>query len=305
MDVIRGKKAGFCMGVILALRKLDALLDDRKAGDTIHTLGPIIHNPQVLDGYARRAVVVAKSPDEIPPGGAVVIRAHGIPKQTEEKLRARGVTIVDATCPKVKKAQLLIQEQTGAGRKLLLYGEERHPEVRGLLSYAAGEAFLFESKKQLDRIHLDRADSYCLAAQTTQDLEIFETIVADLTGRRKLDVVVLRTICEATSERQAEAVRIAREVGFMVVVGGRDSGNTRRLAQVVAAQNTPCLHVETVAELPLEELLRYEKIGLTAGASTPKELIDEVHRILKEHAAASAGLRKGREGEGETGHEYS
>jgi len=279
MRVVRAETAGFCMGVDLALNKLDSLIN-KSAAESIFILGPIIHNPQVLEEYAAKGVITAQTPDEIPSGASAVIRAHGVPRMVEEQLRKRGVRITDATCPKVKKAQLLIQTQTRKGRTLLLYGEGNHPEVKGLLSYADSGAFLFDQQKMLDELPLNPKNPYCLAAQTTQDREGFEAIANELASRRDLDVAVLHTICDATRERQQEAVRIARKVEFMVVVGGYISGNTRRLVQVVQDQNTPCLHVETVNELPFDELKKHPSIGLTAGASTPKKIIDEVSRAL-------------------------
>ncbi len=286
--VVRAKTAGFCMGVILALRKLDALVEDGAPGARIYTLGPIIHNPQVLAEYAAKGVVTADSPADIPPGATVVIRAHGVPKNILEALKERGVVIVDATCPKVKKAQLLIATEAAGGRVLLLFGEEAHAEVKGLLSYAEAGAVVFDSRAKLDSVQLDRNTRYCLAAQTTQDRDSFDAVARTLESSRACDVKVLQTICDATRERQDETVRIARDVDFMVVVGGYDSGNTRRLAQVAAGHKKPCLHVETARELPLEELSRVPKIGLTAGASTPKSLIDEIHQLLESDAAPPA-----------------
>ncbi|MDA8166049.1 MAG: 4-hydroxy-3-methylbut-2-enyl diphosphate reductase [Desulfobacteraceae bacterium] len=280
MEVKRAETAGFCMGVVLALQKLDGLLAVEKGKGRIFTLGPIIHNPQVMEEYARKGVAIAESAGEIPAGATAVIRAHGVPKEVQEDLVWRGVAVVDATCPKVKKAQLLIHQQAQAGRVLLLFGEESHPEVRGLLSYAEAGAFLFDTKEKLGAVPIVPEKRYCLAAQTTQDRGVFDAIVQELSRRADCDLTVLQTICDATRQRQEEAVRIARDMEFMVVVGGYNSGNTRRLVQVVAAQRTPVLHVETAGELPLPEIGRYARVGLTAGASTPNKAIDEVHQLL-------------------------
>ena len=280
MEVLRAHTAGFCMGVVLALQKLDRLLRLEQGGPIV-TLGPIIHNPQVLDEYAAKGVRIAETPEEIPPGSTVVIRAHGIPRPVKEELAHRRARIVDATCPKVKKAQRLIARQSREGRTLLLYGEESHPEVKGLLSYAEAGAFLFDSPEKLAEIPILAHGRYCLAAQTTQDRQVFDAMAASLRERDGCDLTVLQTICDATKHRQEEAVRIAREVDFMIVVGGLNSGNTRRLAQVVAAQDTPVLHVETVREITLEDLKHYARIGLTAGASTPRGAIDDVDRLLR------------------------
>ena len=288
--VVRAKTAGFCMGVILALRKLDALVEGGAAGRRICTLGPIIHNPQVLAEYAAKGVVTADSPADIPPGATVVIRAHGVPKNILETLKESGVEIVDATCPKVKKAQLLIATEAREGRVLLLFGEETHAEVKGLLSYAEAGAFVFDSRAKLDAFPLEKGTRYCLAAQTTQDRDSFDAIAGKLESSPTYDVKVLHTICDATRERQDETVRIAGDVDFMIVVGGFDSGNTRRLVQVATGRHKHCLHVESARDLPLDELSRVPKIGLTAGASTPKSLIDEIHRLL-ESGEQSPGWR--------------
>jgi 4-hydroxy-3-methylbut-2-enyl diphosphate reductase len=281
VEVIRANTAGYCMGVIMALRKLDTLIEEGLKGGPIFTLGPIIHNPQVLEEYTHRGVTIAESPEAIPSGATVVIRAHGVPKTVLVNIRRRGLLVVDATCPKVKKAQLLIEEQAKGGRLLLLYGEKGHPEVNGLLSYADAGAFLFDAKEKLDAFPLEIGQPYCLAAQTTQDREVFNAIVEGLAMHQKYDVVILQTICDATKDKQEEAVRITREVDLMIVVGGYSSGNTRRLVQIVAAQSTPVLHVETAKELSLEKLKKFSRVGLIAGASTPKKMIDEIHHILK------------------------
>ena len=275
---MRAQTAGFCMGVILALQRLDALIENTS---NIFTLGPIIHNPQVVEEYARKGVLTTDTPQNIPPGATAVIRAHGVPKSVEDALQQRGIPVLDATCPKVKRAQQLIAEQAKSGRMLLLYGEPSHPEVKGLLSYAEAGAFVFDSRESLEQFRLLPGKPYCLAAQTTQDREIFEDMAESLTLHSEFDVTVLQTICDATKLRQEEAVRIAREVEFMVVVGGFNSGNTRRLVQVVTATGTPVLHVETARELPLDMLKGFSRIGLTAGASTPQKAIDEVQSLLK------------------------
>jgi 4-hydroxy-3-methylbut-2-en-1-yl diphosphate reductase len=280
MEIVRARLAGFCMGVGLALNKLDALLGD---GDNRPTfmLGPIIHNPQVLEAYARRGVGLAKTSADLPSGGRVVIRAHGIPCQEEEELIKRGVEVVDATCPKVKRAQLLIGEQAKAGRTLLLFGEDDHPEVRGLLSYAGPDAFVFETPEALTSHALDPSVSYVLAAQTTQDRQAFLQIQTDLAARLPGGVPTLETICDATRLRQEEAIRLAGKTDCAVVVGGKASGNTRRLSQVIESAGTPTVLVETVDDLRGITLTQYTRVGLTAGASTPKSIIDEIEAFLQ------------------------
>ncbi len=280
MKVLRAQKAGFCMGVDLALCKLNELIQNTAERNAIFILGSIIHNPQVVREYAEKGVVTVRLPEEVPAGSTVVIRAHGVAKEIQNELSSRGVQVVDATCPKVAAACLLIERHTANGRTLLLYGEEAHPEVKCLLSYAAGEAVVFDSKDKCEELALDPGKKYCLAAQTTQDKDVFQAIIQFLQHRKELDIKILRTICDATKQRQEEATRIAGLVDFVIVAGGYESSNTRRLAQVVRAHGAKALHVETADELPLEELKQYPRVGLTAGASTPKEVVDEIQRVL-------------------------
>ncbi len=281
MEFVRAKSAGFCMGVSLALHKLDDIIEKKDFPGDIYILGAIIHNPQVVEEYAGKGVIVADHPEEIPSGSVVVIRAHGITKQVQYSLSQRGINIIDATCPKVKDACLLIEKNTEDERVLLLFGEEFHPEVKCLLSYAAGNTIVFDSLEKCQEYDLDPSLKYCLAAQTTQDKLIFDLISRNLSERKNLDLVVLPTICNATKIRQEEATRIADKTDFVIVAGGYNSSNTRRLAQIVEAHGTKSLHIETAEELPLEDLRKFQKIGLTAGASTPKKIVDEIQKNLE------------------------
>ncbi|ABB37191.1 hydroxymethylbutenyl pyrophosphate reductase [Oleidesulfovibrio alaskensis G20] len=279
MHVKRAATAGFCMGVGLALKKLDRELDNN--AKDIATLGPIIHNPQVLRRYEQKGVRCYTDPAEARSGQRVVIRAHGIPEETESALAAAGVDLVDATCPKVKRAQLGIARQREKGRTLLLFGEHDHPEVQGLLSYAGEGAVVFGSLEELQNGPLEDDRHYFLAAQTTQDKHAFTSVIEWVRRRFGDHVPVLDTICDATRERQDEAIAIARSVDVMVVVGGFASGNTRRLAEVAQAQGVPTYHVETPDQLPLDAIRGYGAAGLTAGASTPKSIIDETQKLLE------------------------
>lgn len=266
------------MGVGLALQKLDdALARVPQTGRRLLMLGPIIHNPQVLASYADRGVLRADSLDEVCAGDTVVIRAHGIPREDESRLTRLGTTIVDATCPKVRRAQLAIAEATADGSPLYLFGEAEHPEVRGLVSYAGGPCLVF-GKREIPSLP-PCTKKTVFAAQTTQDRGEFEALCARFT--RCGNVNILSTICDATRKRQEEAEEIARRVDVMVVVGGRESGNTRRLAEVVRSRGVPVLHVETPDELQELSLRKYDIAGITAGASTPKHLIDAVHELLE------------------------
>ncbi|SIO38238.1 4-hydroxy-3-methylbut-2-enyl diphosphate reductase [Halodesulfovibrio marinisediminis] len=278
MEVRRAKTAGFCFGVSLALEKLDAEVEKHDA--KIATLGPIIHNPQVLERYEKQNVRCLKNAEEADANERVVIRAHGIPRETETTLTKACKDVVDATCPKVKRAQLGIHSMISKGCFLLLYGEKDHPEVRGLMSYAGDRAFLFNSLEELKNFPLSADIDYCLAAQTTQDREEFARIDEYLQTQLAERLQVLNTICNATRERQQEAIAIAQEVDAMVVVGGYNSGNTRRLADVSRAQGCLTFHVEKSEELSASDFKGMKVVGLTAGASTPRSVIDATEEFL-------------------------
>ena len=280
MELIIAETAGFCMGVDMALNKLERAVANPPENGRIHTLGPIIHNPQVLERYQRQGVFQTDANARLEEHDVVVIRAHGVPKQVQQRFEDAGVTIVDATCPKVKKAQILIQKQAEQGKRLLLFGERDHPEVQGLISYAPKHT-VFESLEELRKHPLDPQEQYFLAAQTTQDRESFIAIRDYLRESVDARMTILDTICMATKDRQEEVRSLAKKIEAMVVVGGKSSGNTRRLAQIAGEEGVFTVHVETAAELPLKELARFERIGLTAGASTPAWIIEEVAKTLK------------------------
>ena len=286
MQVVRAKTAGFCMGVSLAVRRLnEALAQTPATGNTrLATLGPIIHNPRLIRSYEEKGVVCLSSPNEVKEGDTVLIRAHGVPYEEEKSLAAKGVRLIDATCPKVKKAQLAIAamwEHDGmADGSLLLYGEAEHPEVRGLVSYARGNAHVFLNVDEFDAVPLAPKRAYFLAAQTTQDIAGFEAVRVRVEQRLGYAVPVLHTICDATRKRQEEVLAIAGKVDVVVVVGGKNSGNTKRLAEVAEKAGTRAILVEDVAELTASMFSGVAAVGLTAGASTPVGQVNAVEAWL-------------------------
>lgn len=285
MNVIRARTAGFCMGVSLALRRLDKALAvwqvEQGSKGRLLTLGPVIHNPRVMEEYAAKGVLCINDPADARAGDRVLIRAHGVSRKVEAELARTGAVVIDATCPKVKKAQIAIAaEWQDRGGILLLFGEADHPEVRGLVSYAGGVSLIFGTEEEAETLPLNPADTYFLAAQTTQDQEAFSRVRERLSARLGHDLPVLCTICDATRKRQEEAIRLARNVDGMVIVGGCNSGNTRRLAEVAANQGVLAVHVECAETLPLDQIRLWKTAGLTAGASTPAAHIDAVQKIL-------------------------
>ncbi len=302
MEVIRSGRAGFCMGVALALKKLDDLVEK---GGHVGTFGPIIHNPFVLEEYAQKGVrcfgSVQAVKEALEPFYAfsetvdakesqmrlnLLIRAHGIPHSTEHFLRSLvHVSLMDATCPRVKEAQNSIaratQTEDGEPVTLLLFGDANHPEVDGLVSYAKGKYIISpEPEKLVEYAKKNQHEQMVLAAQTTQDRPLFDRIKQELCTVLDKKPVILETICDATKLRQEEALTIAEQVDAMVVVGGKESGNTKRLAELVFSKNIPTVLVESADELVREFFQNVKKVGLTAGASTPKRLVDEAERVL-------------------------
>lgn len=281
MRVIKAKSAGFCMGVSLAVRKLEEAVDGLGAGEALCTIGPIIHNPALVADYEKRGARCLNDHRQAGGYSTVVVRAHGLTRGVEAELRDMGLKIIDATCPKVKVAQITIKRTRAAeGATLLLFGEKDHPEVQGLISYAGGDALVFNSLKELEELPLDPAKRYFAAAQTTQDKEIFAQALDMLEQKLGRRITSLKTICNATSQRQADVIELAATVKSMVIVGGKNSGNTRRLAEIARGRGLFTVHCERPEELPIEELRALQPIGLSAGASTPEAQILSIESVL-------------------------
>jgi len=276
MKILLAKTAGFCMGV---RRAVEIALDTaNRATGPVYTYGPLIHNPQVLDILKEKGVSVL---EEIPASGrgTVIIRAHGVTPRSKDKLSAAGFTVVDATCPRVVKVQSLIRRFVDKGHAAVIVGDPDHPEVVGLLGYAGDAGRVVSSAEEV--AGLDVPPPVLVVAQTTQDEETFRQVVEAVKERFGEDgVEVFNTICDSTARRQAEAAQLAAEADAVVVVGGRASGNTRRLAKIAQRAGVPVFHVETEKELPIEALCGLKKVGLTAGASTPHWIIRRVHQTL-------------------------
>ena len=289
MSVILAETAGFCMGV---KRAVDLVLDiaQRKGKAKIYTYGPLIHNPQTVELLRNRGVIPINRLDEIPDseqGATLVIRAHGISPDERKKIREKGVLIIDATCPKVAHVQAIIKKHARKDDTILIIGDAKHPEVMGLLGYAYGKGMILN---RLDDVaHLPDLARVCVVAQTTQNIDQFNEIVAALRGRFA-DAVVFDTICDSTDKRQSEVKRMAAEADAMVVVGGRNSANTMQLARLSELAGAPTFHIETVDDLKKIPIDGYRQVGVSAGASTPNWIIDRV----VDHLAAQKGERGGR-----------
>jgi (E)-4-hydroxy-3-methyl-but-2-enyl pyrophosphate reductase len=289
MSVILAETAGFCMGV---KRAVDLVLDiaQRKGKANIYTYGPLIHNPQTVELLRNRGVIPIRRLDEIPDSeqeATLVIRAHGISPDERKKIREKGVRIIDATCPRVAHVQAIIKKHARKDDTILIIGDANHPEVMGLLGYAYGKGMILNSLD--DVAHLPDLERVCVVAQTTQNIDQFNEIVAAL-RERFADAVVFDTICDSTDKRQSEVKRMAAQADAMVVVGGRNSANTMQLARLSELAGTPTFHIETVDDLEKIPVDSYRRIGVSAGASTPNWIIDRV----MDHLAAQRGERGAR-----------
>lgn len=270
MKVKLARTAGFCMGVH---RAMDKVLTEANQGDgPIYTYGPLIHNQQVIDLLISKGVIPIKDVSGIKEG-TLVIRAHGIPPQERETLRESGLRIIDATCPKVARVQAIIRSHTRRDFTPVIVGDRDHPEVLGLKGYSDGKAHVISRPEEV--ADLPETKKLFVVAQTTQDAEIYRTILEAI-KQRFPDALVFDTICDATHNRQEEVRSFSNQVDGMVVVGGYHSGNTRRLAQVAETSGIPTFHVETEEELDKRDLTNMNLVGVTAGASTPNWMIRKV-----------------------------
>lgn len=263
-------QAGACYGVNRALE-----LASRCAGEgagRVHTLGPLIHNPIVVSDLAARGVAEASSLDEIE-DGTVIIRSHGVVPKVIEDARARGLNVVDATCPYVKKVHAAAAKLVREGYDLVIVGESGHPEVEGIVGHAGGRTHVVGSAEDVGAIELGARVG--VVVQTTQTARNLAEVVSALVPRVS-ELRVINTICAATSERQSAAGDLAREADCMVVVGGKNSGNTRRLAEICRAACPSTHHIEDASELDPEWFKGASLIGITAGASTPQSHIERV-----------------------------
>jgi (E)-4-hydroxy-3-methyl-but-2-enyl pyrophosphate reductase len=275
MKLIIAKTAGFCMGVRRAVELvLDAPGSHQKP---IYTYGPLIHNPQVLDLLADKGIsALDDAPDT--GEGTILIRAHGIPPQTKDKLKGAGFDVIDATCPRVIKVQSIIRKHAAQGYASIIVGDWDHPEVIGLLGYAGKNGHVIGTLEELKA--LPTFDRAILVAQTTQNARLFSELQAWVQERRR-HYKVFDTICDSTNKRQAEIQDLAGCVDVVVVVGGKSSGNTQRLAEIARRTGKPTFHIESEEDLDFQALATARSIGITAGASTPNWVIKRVFRTLE------------------------
>jgi 4-hydroxy-3-methylbut-2-enyl diphosphate reductase len=272
MKVRLAKRTGFCFGVKRAVDMAEAALKKEKP---ICSLGSIIHNEQVVNALARRGLKTAKAETDIK-CGTCVISSHGISPFIAKRISDRGVKIIDTTCPFVLRAQRTAKSLSAAGYEVIIVGDAKHPEVRALVDFVSTKAIVVRDGREARRLKLEAGKKYIVIAQTTQGRVNFADSVKALSANRTKDLKVFDTICRDAGERQAAAMRLARTVDAMIVVGGRSSANTRRLYEVSKREAKVAHLIETEAEIRDSWLKGKTSVGVTSGASTPDWVVEKV-----------------------------
>lgn len=269
-SIVVGEHSGFCFGVGRAVEKA---YECAERGLSCVTLGPLMHNPQEVERLARAGVRSVETLSQVAPGQTVIIRSHGVTPQVYAQCEARGLPVIDATCPHVARIHELVSGYSAQGDAVIIVGEKEHPEVIGVAGWARGEAIILADEAAAREAELPR--KALVVAQTTIRQSRFDAVLAVLQSRVP-ELTVRRTICAATSQRQQEAERLSREADVMIVVGGRNSSNTQKLCETCRALCARVVHVETAQDIPEGALRPGDRVAITAGASTPQWLLEQV-----------------------------
>ena len=279
MEVRIADNAGFCFGVKRAMKiAWDEL--ENKSENNIYSLGPLIHNKQAVDRYKEKGLVEMDNLESIPSESKLIIRSHGVAEKVYTESKAKNMEIVDTTCPFVKKIHDIVKDFSHRGYKIIIVGNPNHPEIIGINGWCNNEAIVINKLEEIDDMTFDPTQIYCVVSQTTANLESFDKIVQKLKTKIN-NLTVKNTICFATKERQISAIDLAREVDCMVVIGGKHSSNTQKLVNI-CKDLVPTFSIETKEELEKEKFAGFKVAGVTAGASTPDWIIEEVINYLKE-----------------------
>ena len=286
MQVKVAKSAGFCFGV---QRAVDTVYEQVEKGiRPIYTYGPIIHNEVVVQDLEEKGVRVLDSKEELEAltEGTVIIRSHGVGREIYDLIQEKGLICVDATCPFVKKIHRTVEKESAAGRQIIIIGNDKHPEVEGIKGWCRHPALVIESAEQAEALNLPEGTKVCVVSQTTFNYKKFKDLVEILCKKRYdnnvLNILnILNTICNATEERQREAKNIAGEVDTMLVVGGRHSSNTQKLFEICKKECGNTYYIQTPVDLDSEMFQCSSYVGITAGASTPNKIIEEVQEHVR------------------------
>ena len=285
MKVKVAETAGFCFGVKRAVDKVYQLIE--KGIHPIYTLGPIIHNEEVVSDLTERGVEVIEEKDLASlSGGTVVIRSHGVGKQIYQELREYHLDYVDVTCPFVLKIHRIVEKESLAGKHIIIFGDPDHPEVRGICGWCEGSYTVLKNREETENFTPPAEKDVCVVSQTTFNYNKFKELVEILCKKRYYNSVlnmsnILNTICNATEERQKEAQNIAGEVDTMLVIGGKHSSNTQKLFEICKEECGNTYYIQTPVDLDSEMFQHSSYVGITAGASTPKKIIEEVQEHVR------------------------
>lgn len=278
MKVRIAENAGFCFGVKRAMSMAWDELENKDNND-VYSLGPLIHNKQAVDKYKEKGLMEKDSLDKIPSDSKLIIRSHGVPENIYTESKSKNMNIIDTTCPFVKKIHDIVKEFYNKGYCIIIVGNATHPEIIGINGWCNNEAIVINREEEIDNIVFKFNDKYCVVSQTTANLENFDKIVGKLKNKTD-NLIVKNTICFATKERQLSAMDLAKEVDCMIVIGGKHSSNTQKLVNI-CKDVVPTFSIETREELEKNKLEEFKVAGVTAGASTPDWIIDEVIEYLK------------------------
>ena len=280
MVVSTAKSAGFCFGVKRAVDKVYQQVEEYKG--QVYTYGPIIHNEQVVDDLASKGVKVINSEEELEAiqDGAMIIRSHGLAKSICQKIQDKNITLIDATCPFVKKIHGIVERESREGRQIIIIGNDHHPEVEGIKGWCENQAVVIGKEEEAENLKLPLDTKLCIVSQTTFNYKKFQELVEILT-KKGYDRVVLNTICNATQERQLEARKLASEVDAMIVIGGKHSSNTQKLYEICSKECKNTYYIQTLVDLETIPFQSIRHVGITAGASTPNNIIEEVQKHVR------------------------
>ena len=279
MEVILAKSSGFCFGV---KRAVDKVYEQTEKGKKIYTYGPIIHNEEVVKDLEEKGVKVLEGKEELEAltEGSIVIRSHGVSKEICDLIEEKGLECIDATCPFVKRIHNIVQKESEDGRRVIIIGNNGHPEVEGIKGWAKTPATVIESHEEAEKFKAEQDEKLCIVSQTTFNYKKFKELV-EIFQKKGYDIIVANTICNATEERQKEASELAAKVDVMIVIGGTHSSNTRKLYELCKSECENTYYIQTLADLQLELPNSVELVGITAGASTPNKIIEEVQNYVR------------------------
>ncbi|MBS5933013.1 MAG: bifunctional 4-hydroxy-3-methylbut-2-enyl diphosphate reductase/30S ribosomal protein S1 [Clostridiales bacterium] len=274
------ESAGFCFGV---KRAVDTVYQQIDKQDTVYTFGPIIHNEEVVNDLDKKGVKVINNLEELndKTKGTIIIRSHGVSKEVQEEIEKSNLTVVDATCPFVKKIHRVVAKESEAGRHIVIIGNPNHPEVIGILGWSKVPVTVIGSIEDANNFNLEIEKKLCIVAQTTFSYKKFKDLV-EIISKKGYDILVLNTICNATEERQTEARELASQSDAMIVIGGKNSSNTQKLYEICKEECEDTYYIQTLSDLDLNQFKSFRSVGITAGASTPNNIIKEVHTTMSE-----------------------